>query len=174
MTSRKLQQIKEWKAANPEKQREYDRKYRAANLEKIRAKNRDLDKSRGYSKLKYSKNRELHIAKNAEYRKTITGKAVMHNMNAKRRVRISSGVEVAKSIEIAGLIREAKACHYCRRAFSEILRKTVDHVVPLCRGGFHRISNLVIACGPCNFSKSGKLLTPHLESVLSARSHGNA
>ena len=174
MTSRQLQQIKEWKAANPEKQREYDRKYRAANLEKIRAKNRDLDKSRGYSKLKYSKNPELHISKNAEYRKTTIGKAVTHNMNARRRARIASGSEVATSKEIAAILRDAEACHYCRRVFSENLRKTVDHVVPLCRGGFHRISNLVIACGPCNYSKAGKLLTPHLESVLSTCSHGNA
>jgi 5-methylcytosine-specific restriction endonuclease McrA len=35
---------------------------------------------------------------------------------------------------------------------------TMDHVVPLSRGGRHTIGNVVPACGPCNSSKFNKLL----------------
>lgn len=31
---------------------------------------------------------------------------------------------------------------------------TMDHFFPLSRGGRHDVSNVVPACGPCNFSKN--------------------
>ena len=45
-------------------------------------------------------------------------------------------------------------CHYCRQ--SKIL--TMDHVVPLSKGGNHTASNIVPACRSCNSSKGAKTL----------------
>ena len=45
-------------------------------------------------------------------------------------------------------------CSYC----GVVGEMTLDHVVPISRGGVHGVSNLVPACGPCNFSKGQKLL----------------
>ena len=45
-------------------------------------------------------------------------------------------------------------CVYCGATG----KMTLDHVVPINRGGAHSIGNLVPACGPCNFSKGQKLL----------------
>jgi 5-methylcytosine-specific restriction endonuclease McrA len=53
-------------------------------------------------------------------------------------------------------------CHYCHKAVriahwsenyigSDVA--TVDHVVPLARGGTDHPSNLVVACRPCNMKK---------------------
>ena len=48
----------------------------------------------------------------------------------------------------------ARPCSYCGR----VGEMTLDHVVPISKGGVHGVSNLVPACGPCNFSKGQKLL----------------
>ena len=45
-------------------------------------------------------------------------------------------------------------CVYCGME-----ARTVDHIVPLSRGGHEAEYNLVSACGSCNSSKNSKLLT---------------
>lgn len=37
-------------------------------------------------------------------------------------------------------------------------RPTVDHVVPLCKGGSNKIENLVTACVVCNGKKGNKII----------------
>lgn len=46
-------------------------------------------------------------------------------------------------------------CAYCGREFADEkrLRETVDHYVPLARGGSHDVSNMVLACLRCNGDK---------------------
>jgi 5-methylcytosine-specific restriction endonuclease McrA len=48
-------------------------------------------------------------------------------------------------------------CHYCHQkvAPSDI---TMDHIVPLIRGGRSVRGNVVPACRPCNSKKNGQLL----------------
>jgi 5-methylcytosine-specific restriction endonuclease McrA len=48
-------------------------------------------------------------------------------------------------------------CYYCRRLVGR-LNLTMDHVVPLIRGGKSRKGNLVAACKECNNKK--KYLLP--------------
>ena len=48
-------------------------------------------------------------------------------------------------------------CHYCHKKFSPE-ELTMDHVVPLCRGGKSTKGNIVACCKECNSLK--KHLTP--------------
>ncbi len=59
-------------------------------------------------------------------------------------------------------ILQCGECHYCQKKFdrSEL---TMDHVVPLARGGCSTQGNIVAACRSCNENK--KLKTP-VESLL--------
>lgn len=57
-----------------------------------------------------------------------------------------------------GLLRMARFCHWCCAALNDNNR-TVDHVVPLARGGGHTPDNLVAACKTCNYSKGKKLIS---------------
>lgn len=50
--------------------------------------------------------------------------------------------------------RQGRRCFYCGTGPAE----TVDHVVPLLRGGTNYEGNLVPACRPCNSSKRERLL----------------
>jgi 5-methylcytosine-specific restriction endonuclease McrA len=50
-------------------------------------------------------------------------------------------------------LRQQRPCFYCAGTAS-----TVDHIVPLVRGGTNFEGNLVPACRPCNSSKRERLL----------------
>ena len=52
----------------------------------------------------------------------------------------------------------AKACPLCGAVFSKDKPKSLDHVVPLAKGGPHSISNVSVVCRPCNIKKSDKEL----------------
>lgn len=47
-------------------------------------------------------------------------------------------------------------CHWCR-AELELEASTVDHVIPLSRGGSNRDDNVVLACQPCNQRRGNAL-----------------
>lgn len=47
-------------------------------------------------------------------------------------------------------------CHYCRKKFNKL---TMDHVIPLSKGGEHSASNIVPACLSCNLKKGSKIKT---------------
>ena len=50
-------------------------------------------------------------------------------------------------------VQRAERCGYCKRAFSDGEKPTVDHLIPLNGGGGHDPWNLVPACQSCNSSK---------------------
>jgi 5-methylcytosine-specific restriction endonuclease McrA len=51
-------------------------------------------------------------------------------------------------------ILAANKCHYCDRSDVDL---TIDHVIPLARGGANARSNLAASCLPCNKQKARKL-----------------
>jgi hypothetical protein len=52
--------------------------------------------------------------------------------------------------------RDGWSCVYCGSSTKKTL--TVDHVIPVSRGGGNTWSNLVTACSKCNSAKGDKLL----------------
>ncbi len=76
--------------------------------------------------------------------------------NNTRRAREAAQTDVCGpvSAKVYEAVRGSGPCVYCGAAAT-----TVDHVRPLVQGGWEHESNLVPACGPCNFSKGPKLLT---------------
>lgn len=50
-------------------------------------------------------------------------------------------------------------CAYCSN-----LGSTIDHFIPVCRGGEHALGNLLPACRPCNVHKNGKEPIPWFKS----------
>lgn len=58
------------------------------------------------------------------------------------------------------LVRDGGECAYCGRPFGTGLpfsRPTIDHVVPVSRGGTNALTNLVLACKPCNYAKDAQV-----------------
>ena len=54
--------------------------------------------------------------------------------------------------------RDKDTCRYCGTQWSlkNLVRMTVDHVIPKSKGGTHDETNLVTACNSCNSSKNGR------------------
>lgn len=50
------------------------------------------------------------------------------------------------------------SCAYCNVRFSELIPATIDHVIPMIKGGRHSADNVVPACRSCNSSKGAKPL----------------
>ena len=53
------------------------------------------------------------------------------------------------------MIRDLYTCQYCNTPYTKH-NLTLDHVVPLSKGGKTSWTNIVAACGPCNTRKGNK------------------
>lgn len=62
---------------------------------------------------------------------------------------------------IRGLFYSAKQCPYCGDPFTKS-RKSLDHIVPLSKGGTHGLANVLICCYECNRKKQCLSLTEWL------------
>jgi 5-methylcytosine-specific restriction endonuclease McrA len=78
-----------------------------------------------------------------------------------RRCRLTAGVGVTTADWDAICERQGGLCAYCGGG----ARLTMDHVIPLCKGGAHDPSNVVGACWPCNHSKRGRSLEEFLKET---------
>ncbi len=85
------------------------------------------------------------------------------------RVRDAEGYYTEEDVQ-AILRRQDGRCAYCAEAFCDVLKPTVDHIVPLATGGTHWPSNLCLACGPCNSKKGSMSQAEFLQRVGRLRS----
>jgi 5-methylcytosine-specific restriction endonuclease McrA len=58
---------------------------------------------------------------------------------------------------VQSLFAAATICPYCRRRLRR-RGKTLDHVIPVSRGGIHSITNVLVCCGSCNSRKGTRTL----------------
>lgn len=123
------------------KSRERALRYKATHKEEVKA--------REYAW--YWNNRETEIARRLQHLKD---NPELHSNNSqKRRARLANnGVFYVSKKELVNLY--SRPCFYCG-AKQNI---TLDHVVPIARGGRHSIGNLVAACKSCNSSKHKKFI----------------
>lgn len=77
--------------------------------------------------------------------------ALVHNRRAKEK---AGGIHSAADLKDI-LSSQRGRCVVCNADLSKI-KKHVDHVVPLVRGGSNDRSNLRYLCAPCNLSKGSK------------------
>jgi 5-methylcytosine-specific restriction endonuclease McrA len=125
----------EWLEANPEKRKAFSKAARAKF---------------------YRKNPEKVKAWNAEWAKTNHEKSIIYC--SKRRATKYANTPLAEMLMstewLAILAAAAGHCHYCDKE----AKLTLDHVIPLSRGGKHSKDNVVAACLHCNDSKGTKTL----------------
>lgn len=154
---------KAWQAKNPDKARASKKKA----ADKILAKDPEYHRRRG----------RIWALQNSERKKELNRAWKNKNrdrINARRRERAATGTRIEeKARRVARLKQNESAdctarirllklmpfCQYCFGLFSRKLRRTIEHVIPVSRGGGHVPHNLVAACGACNSSKRDKLLT---------------
>jgi 5-methylcytosine-specific restriction endonuclease McrA len=143
--------------------------YRARNRNpKRRAWNRARRKTpriRAYFRA-YNKSPKMR-AWNRAWLKTPRGRANTAIHGLRRRARkVGAYCGCIRADSIASWSRgKSLPCYYC----GEIRLATIDHILPLARGGKHRIGNIQICCRACN---SGKKDRTDAEFVAFRRAQG--
>lgn len=150
-----------WKV-DPRKAVEAQKLFAARHPERVRATQRKKYVARREELLARAK---TYAAANAErvrayqkaYRQSPEGRLARRNCDNRRRAQKRNLEATATNAEIKSLMLGATHCAYCRAPFSADKKPTLDHVIPLSKGGAHSIGNLAAACMPCNLEKGSKM-----------------
>lgn len=102
------------------------------------------------------RNPDKYEAQRRKYWASEKGKLYARMKTQQRRVRKAPDAPVTLE-QVQALMARQKHCYYCRKPFTAERKATLDHVIPLAKGGAHDISNLVLACRPCNAGKRDRL-----------------
>jgi len=125
----------DWKAANPERQRDSNRAWCAANPERVR----ELARAR------YAANPDKCKAKLQRRRAAKLGLFVEN---------VSRSVLLDRDCRVCGICELQIAVDHPNRLY----RPSIDHIVPLSKGGKHSYANTQSAHLLCNIRKGAKLL----------------
>jgi 5-methylcytosine-specific restriction endonuclease McrA len=148
-----------------EKRKAYNTLWRANNKDKIR----EYNKKHGpTAQLKYRQTehgREARKKALSKYFTTDKGKAADKRNKYKRRTKVQDAGTYTNEQWQERLAEYNYCCAYCYKPFT-IEQLTVDHMIPLSRGGTNTIDNLVPACKSCNSRKKDKTPLEMLQKGL--------
>lgn len=102
----------------------------------------------------HQKNPESHTEASKRWRQNNPDKVRMANSRIKAMRRKAERRTISVADWKSVLLQHRHCCAYCGSAGD----LTMDHVVPLVRGGRHSIGNVVPACRSCNSSKNGRFI----------------
>lgn len=133
---------------------------RRNRLYKLRHKDRLAPLMAARGRARYARNPEHGKALARKYQQSPNGRAVVLAANRRRRAleRGAPGVVTAAQWRTICEVDGWK-CEYCGKALTE-KTATMDHVIPLTKGGEHDPGNIVPACRSCNSRKGNRLFMP--------------
>ena len=111
-------------------------------------------------KKKYRENPENELKKSREYRQTERGKFLHRNKEHRRRMQKNATPEEHKITESQWrklIESQDYKCARCGCKFTDENKPTMDHIVPLSKGGEHTSANIQALCQTCNSSKGGNM-----------------
>lgn len=122
-------------------------KYREANKEKIR------DRDREYRRKWREENREAYRERMRRWSGENPEARAAHSRTRKARVRGAKGTHTAEDVAELKVLQR-NTCAYCPQKLNDCYH--VDHITPLSRGGSNSRENLQLTCPGCNMSKSAR------------------
>jgi 5-methylcytosine-specific restriction endonuclease McrA len=155
-----------YREANPDKVKESQARYNKTDKARAKARRhyenggrdyqqdwaeRNRDKTRAAARRHYARNADSEKARNMEWRRK--------NPEAWRRISNASEERRRAQKANAGIFDivpkdfrrlYSQPCAACGATEGQ----TMDHIIPLSRGGRHSIGNLQTLCGSCNYSKN--------------------
>lgn len=147
--------MREWRRKNPERDAANARRFRENNAEAAlgrytRYREQNREKMREYARKRRKENPDLVRESYARWRRAHL--AQERDRGYRRRLMHQQASDEVRAL-VAQLLEEP--CAYC----GSTEQITIDHIVPLSRGGRHEVENLAPACLPCNCSKGARLLS---------------
>lgn len=153
-----LQNVKDWRKANPEKVRAIDRRRHAARPERSliqgrrwRAENREkyLEQNRAW---KSANPEKVRATARALYAKD-PNKSLVKAHARRVKSHITGTVFNKQDIDRIHLLQKGK-CACCHIKIGKKFER--DHIIPLALGGTNDHFNIQLLCSPCNRTKSAK------------------
>lgn len=155
---KKLASQKRYREANKEKIQEAKRLYIKANNEKIKERRRkghppawhslsDLDKNAKRANCSVCGPVKVHVRKNGTSQCITKTRDSSRRGRARKRDAYCGCVPIEATLFLKELYGDK--CFYCGGEFEH-----VDHFIPLARGGFDCVDNIVPSCATCNTSKN--------------------
>jgi 5-methylcytosine-specific restriction endonuclease McrA len=146
---------------NKEERREYDKKRYEENKEKIAERHKQYYEENKEELIKRSRkyreeNKEELAEKRKIYYKTPQGQVVTFNGNTKRRKREQRGNGITPDQWLEMMKYFDWKCAYSGKSINVKENRSIDHIVPLAKGGAHEVWNLVPMYRPYNSSKNDK------------------
>jgi len=133
-----------WTKENPNKARCAVRRWTIANSKRIKQNRENWQRANPQKASQYSKKWRL-----ANPEKVV---ATVEQYRARKMMAPGTGITERQWKKL--MKKYSYLCIYC----GQKKKLTIDHVIPLSRGGRHDIDNIVPACRPCNSSKQAKPL----------------
>lgn len=146
-------QSRAWSDANRERRREIERKSQSKRYEA------HLVYGRRYAR----ENREKCAERLRRWARANPEKAKA--TSERRRARVLGAAGEITALEWAAILKRQKS--RCARCGARG-KMTMDHIIPLSRGGSHFAFNIQALCKPCNSSKGAKLLAGAQHSLFDA------
>lgn len=155
-----------WRKNNPEKKKAYLKVWAKANAEKCRAaakayRDANLEKAKLREAAYRKAHPEKHRARSKAYRKANLEK-VKVTRKIYRALKYTSQVEAIN--EKVVFMRDGWKCQHCMKNVDKRLKRpnlmsaSLDHIVPLSKGGTHIYANVQLAHLACKFSKNVNVL----------------
>lgn len=149
-------QKRRWRQANLEHARRKSRQWTRDNPDRCRENHAEWRKDnrgriRDYDRRWRDLNRDSYSAYQKAYRKRNPQAAL--NAASRRRARLAEFAAITKQEWRALMSEYGWRCFYCDRVLVRALR-TMDHLIPLSRGGRHHVANLMPCCRACNREKN--------------------
>jgi 5-methylcytosine-specific restriction endonuclease McrA len=134
------------------KKAEWYKAHRASVLARVKNRaDQNKDAIAAYQAARYAANPDKVKATVAAYRKANPDKK-RHLENRRRARKAGNGGSHTLAERLEKFARLGNVCVYCRQS----KKLTVDHIIPLARGGTDNIENIVPACRSCNSRKNTK------------------
>ena len=153
-----------WRTKNTETIALKSKGYRLKNKEK-RAKYNKLwaDKNPEKNYLIFKRSREKHADRIVAWKKSEKGKFLICYYAQKRR-RLLQGSFSFKEWE--ELLKNCKyICGMCNKKFTNENPATIDHIIPVSKGGLNVIENIQPLHGVCNSRKGQKIINFNLKKI---------
>lgn len=133
----------------------YNKKYRLNHKKELNAKRRQY--------------RECHKRDRREesrkYRQSEKGKFIRTIGHRRRCAKMAASVSDLTSEQWARILKNQKyRCNICHKKFAVKRPATMDHIIPLSKGGDFTSSNVQALCLSCNSSKNAKVLKGFINS----------